>query len=165
VSTVRGRATFFASIPILLLGTTALAGIFQIQDARVFDTLIQKVNAANSDDVSAIRSLAAAHRFDEAQCLNEISHELESLHYELSEISTLIAVSASMDIQSDETTVLGYLRIDMNSTMKFLPLARRDMNNQAAFCGGNALVVSRAQTGLSLLEDSERLLLSLQRRL
>lgn len=91
------------------------------------------------------------------ECLNEINHDLDSLHYELSQISILVATSGSMNTSHDESTIIVNLRISVTSAIKFLPLARHDMNNQAAFCGASTVVVVRAQTGLPLLVSVHKL--------
>jgi hypothetical protein len=63
---------------------SASANTFQMQDSNIIDTLAKKILNAEGDNISVIRSLIAAHRFEEIECLSEIGHDLASLHYELS---------------------------------------------------------------------------------
>jgi len=47
---------------------------------------------AQGDNLTVIRTLIAGHLFEEVDCLSEINHELDSLHTEITQISTLIAI-------------------------------------------------------------------------
>jgi hypothetical protein len=76
-----------------------------------------------------------------------------------------MAISSLMVTTYDEAAVIRYLRLNASSAAKFLPLARREVNNRAASCGGSAIVVTRAQVALSLLDEGERILSALGRRL
>jgi hypothetical protein len=162
------RAAIFGAILILLTAgvhRTVLANTFKMQDSKIIDETVKKILDAEADNLSAQQSLARVQRVDEAECLNEIGHILDSLQEQLSGLSTLVAISSLMITPYDETAVNGYLRVGSHTSMKIFPVARRAVNGQAAFCHTSAIVVTRAQLALSLLGESESIVSVLNRRL
>jgi hypothetical protein len=96
--------------------------------------------------------------------LDVLSGRNEELRNALSAVLTLVSISGTMVIAPDEIVVNRYLISELDSDIKFLPITRRNVNQNAARCGSNALFVSHAQTTLSLLDQAESLLRVLRQR-
>jgi hypothetical protein len=149
---------------LIVIPLPAHANRLQPQDAQDLDALNQQLLVARQDNLDVQRSLTQNDALNLNDCLNEISTSLETLSANLSSISTLVHISSSMVSDFDEKVVNGNLLIDLNSALRFLPIARRYANQNSGFCGSSAIVATRAQTALRLFDESERILQWLKRR-
>jgi hypothetical protein len=156
------------AVTVLLLtfipALTVQANLFGSQDVQIVDAFVKKVHFAQKDNLDIERSLSQNHAFEAYQCISEFDIYLGQLEAEVSFISALINISGAMEAKSDEGIVNRHLAIQVQSSLRLLPIARQATNVSAGHCGSSAIVASRAQFALSLLDEGERLFLWVNRR-
>jgi hypothetical protein len=144
--------------------TPVRANVFQEQDAQGLDALGKRIDLATGDNIAVGRSLLSQRAFEAADCLQNIVDQLQSIDDKISNISTLIRISAFMTDPADEAVVDTYLAIDITSAVKSLAIYRQSVNNNAGYCASSPIIATRAQAALAILENAEHLLLGLDRR-
>jgi hypothetical protein len=144
----------------------AWANTFGAQDIQVIDELERQLLQMQQDDLRAADSLIAQRAFDSVECLNQIRGNIETIEAHVSEISTLIRVSSRMATPADESVVNGYMADQIKTDIKYIALGRIALNRtSSSSCGTNPFIATKMRAALSLLDDSEHILLWLQQRL
>jgi hypothetical protein len=163
----RDRVQHLRIIAVLLVlaATPAQANTFAPQDAQPFTALVRRLLDAQRDNLTGVQALNAQHSLDDVQCLNDVNSEVVSLHFIVSEISDLLYLSTQMQNIVDEMTVNRLLSEQIRLGLAILPNTKKSINLHAAYCARNAFVSSRAQGALFLLDEAERLMRSISRRL
>jgi hypothetical protein len=116
------------------------------------------------DSLDGVQTFIGQRAFDEANCLNEINNDLSSTHLVISQLNDLLFLSAAMETAADELTVNSVIRKNIRYGLSVLPLHRKSINHNGAYCGRNTYVATKAQSALVLLDEAERILRSIGRR-
>jgi hypothetical protein len=162
---MRRVGVVIASISLLgAVTASARANKFHPQDANALEALVQRITLAKGDNNTVLKPIISQHDFETVSCLEAINQALDSCYSYVTTILTLIRISSSMETSVDEVTVNGYLADELTYALKLLPLDRQGVNNNVGYCGRSAVIATRAQVALSILEDGERILLWLSRR-
>jgi hypothetical protein len=70
-----------------------------------------------------------------------------------------------MESANDEMAVINILSEETRYALTLLVLSKKGINQSAAYCAQNAFVSSKAQAAIYLLDETERILRSISRRL
>jgi len=153
------------AILLALVITPAQANVFGPQDIQSISALVRRLLDAQRDNLTGRQALNAQHAFDDYQCLTDVNSEIIALHFIVSEIHDLLDLSIQMETAIDEMTVNRSLSAQIRYGLGYLPNTRKNINLSAAYCARNAFVSTKAQAALLLLDEAERLLREISRRL
>ena len=151
---------------LLIIGMVpAHANVFGRQDTPAIEALLQRLLNTQKENQSAGETLLAQRAGDDFDCLDKISTEIEKLYAMVSQIDTLLYLSTVMEMPTDEAIVNRSLSLQTRYVLRMMPLQRRTISRHSASCARTPFLATKAQVTLFLLDETERLLQVLSRRL
>jgi hypothetical protein len=126
-------------------GRAAAVGLDHEQQAR---RLVQRSLDLQADIIAVQKGLSANSQTFE--CLSNISHDLDLLSTQFQGISTLVSILRRMVHASDESTVSGELKLELDTFVKQIDLGRRKISLTLGHCSRDAVVVAKGQEVLEL---------------
>jgi hypothetical protein len=153
-----------------LLAAGAIAGSaqanrFNSAESSNMDALTKRILTELANVLSVSGALGQKQEFDNVDCLTEIHNVLSELYEIVEYVSTLISIDSQMETRNDEKVVLEKLATEVEYGQNVVSGDRNHVNRQAITCRTSALVVSHAQITLGLINEVERVLSNVQRRL
>jgi hypothetical protein len=130
----------------------------------MLSAITNRFAVARRDSLDAMQALVSGRNLDAGECLSGIIDTMWLTDEIVSSTSILTLLSSAMENQTDEYLVDRALAGQIQHSLASIAETRRVINQQAGRCGASAVVVTKAQMLLSILDDSERILSSLSRR-
>jgi hypothetical protein len=130
----------------------ASADALDASDNARMDNLMRKANQLRQD-VLNVQS-GGSHGGTAWECLNELSHNLETVSLRIDWLRSTVTIASSMVDHSDEQVVLKVLNEDVNSFLKHIELDRKGINLTAGYCSWNSVAVVKAQEILGFYDEA-----------
>jgi hypothetical protein len=109
--------------------------------------------------------LATSGGFTISQCAQHIMSELQDAQADIFHTHDLTDLSLTMINSTDMQTVNVTLADELKFALQGLQETRQSINSQPGVCGTSPAIANYVRTSLSLLNEAERSLLTIQRRL
>ena len=146
-------------LAIWLLGASAALAVPAVGDGDVaaFDALDHRMLQLGVD---AAVSAKGALRADDssAQCFSDLSESAQYGHASVDLVDAVLNVSKVVRGKNDAYRASRMTGFYLKSQIGILQINRRQINDVAGRCGGNAAVVSKASALLSLFDEAEALM-------
>ena len=140
-----GQLTFFV---FCLLTAAAL----DASDNARMGNLVRKAIQLRQDVLND--QSGGSHGGNVWDCLNELSHNLETVSLRIDGLRSIVFIASSMVDNSDEQAVLKVLNEDATSFIKFVELGRKGINLTAGYCSWNSVAVAKAQEILGFYDEA-----------
>ena len=147
---------------LMLLGQISISAFFAIclasadaldaSDNARMDNLMRQANQLRQD-VLNVQS-GGSHGGTAWDCLNELSHNLETVSLRIVWLRSIVTIASSMVDDSDKQAVLKVLNEDANSSLKHIKLDRKGINLTAGYCSWNSVAVAKAQEILEFYDEA-----------
>jgi len=140
------------SISAFLVICLASVDALDASDNARMDNLVRKASQLRQD-LRNVQS-GGSHGGTAWDCLNELSHNLETVSLRIVWLRSIVTIASSMVDDSDKQAVLKVLNEDANSSLKHIKLDRKGINLTAGYCSWNSVAVVKAQEILGFYDEA-----------
>jgi len=140
------------SISAFLVICLASVDALDASDNARMDNLVRKASQLRQD-LRNVQS-GGSHGGTAWDCLNELSHNLETVSLRIVWLRSIVTIASSMVDDSDKQAVLKVLNEDANSSLKHIKLDRKGINLTAGYCSWNSVAVAKAQEILEFYDEA-----------
>jgi hypothetical protein len=130
----------------------ANADALDASDNARMGNLVRKAIQLRQDVVNV--QSGGSHGGNAWECLNELSHNLETVSLRIDGLRSIVFIASSMVDNSDEQAVLKVLNEDATSFLKFVERGRKGINLTAGYCSWNSVAVAKAQEILGFYDEA-----------
>jgi hypothetical protein len=139
----------FAICMTILMATSARANVLYFDDTKKLFLIGDKADRIGTDIAAENIMLQGPS----SECMKDLDEVASRISNSMTLLGELTEIAGAMLHKDDESYVLQVVRINITSTLKSNSLNRSRVNGIMGLCGSNAVVSTKGQVLLDLIDE------------